>query len=458
MIYSEKNTKQCFCVETQTLCDELYHHKLCQAKSNINKGVQTSPSAVGEYLSLLPETDLKNLVAKGNSIYKELSVSSKISYPKTGILQDDNKVEHLFIINSPQELQNDLEVTGLSWSSSGTILAATYGKCIINDGCSEEKGAIALYDVTSTNHRPVFLEEHYSSLMCVAAHPCLALVFAVGSYDGQVLVYDFNRDIPLLCSSKIDNYYHNDIIKNLKWKHLNKKEWVVVSICDDGKVLCWATSNMFLYPLLGQCVMQDKSLEIKEKVGGSFVAPTDEFSCIVGTNSGLLFHIDLESYLSPFSGKGNSPVSMKWSSNALRAISNVLRTNLKEVIHIIESKAKDDDKRGIDLGAVYAPKIESKILFPTVCSFIYKAHIGAVKSIDYCPINRRLFLTCGIDGELRIYATHCKTPCLTLEPTNSTQIFPRVPILDAKFCKSGKVSIYFKVSFRDMQIIIFPTP
>ena len=34
---------------------------------------------------------------------------------------------------------------------------------------------------------------------------------------------------------------------------------------------------------------------------------------------------------------------MNWSSNAIRAISNVSKSNSNAVIHIIESKAKDDD-------------------------------------------------------------------------------------------------------------------
>ncbi len=73
-----------------------------------------------------------------------------------------------------------------------------------------------------------------SCLMCVSCHPEMPSVVAGGSFNGEVLVWDTNRDEPLVASSRIDDYFHREAITQVSWFFdLHRKEYLVrvVLVC-----------------------------------------------------------------------------------------------------------------------------------------------------------------------------------------------------------------------------------
>lgn len=49
--------------------------------------------------------------------------------------------------------------------------------------------------------------------------------------------------------------------------------------------------------------------------------------------------------------------------------------------------------------------------------FQYAAHIGAVRSVDFSPFNRNLFLSAGEDGSVKLFHAFNSQPLLLWEPT-----------------------------------------
>lgn len=87
---------------------------------------------------------------------------------------------------------------------------------------------------------------------CLSFHPKKPSVFAVGTYIGEVLLYDFSRkEEPLLGKSIVDDYFHKDCITRISWWAYRppgrpETNHNLLSLGSDGKILLWEVPNAAL--------------------------------------------------------------------------------------------------------------------------------------------------------------------------------------------------------------------
>ena len=446
-------------INTAQLVDGLYCHNSCQTSESLSEqGVQTKPLFQNNCSYSLTSLDVTRASRELIDFLAKTAplVLEELELPQFPILQSQRSKRGKAIlekcIDIPSKL-NGLEVTGIDWNTSGSLLVVSYGILCTDAAWSKDQGGIALFDFhpNRTNENKLetrFVEEHCCSMMCVAAHPKHPSIFAFGNYSGQVLLYDFDKDIPFVSNSRLDEYCHNNAVISISWKFINSQEWVIISLCTSGKMLVWSPSNL-KHPLQGHHIELLSDSKKNIPLGGATFKVSVNDYCIVGTESGILINVDV---IKPLSTKLSSMnTSLKWSTNAIRAISRVSSGKINNIIARIESKAVKDKKRGVDFATVYSSQIEPHVLFPTSHIQSYKPHIGQVTAIDFCPGNQSLFVTSGTDGELRLYFDSESEPQLTLDPSKQTTVFSRNALYDTKFNKTGSVSFYISsVNIKDV--------
>jgi hypothetical protein len=71
-------------------------------------------------------------------------------------------------------------------------------------------------------------------------------------------------------------------------------------------------------------------------------------------------------------------------------------------IHV-ENFCKYKGKNEIDMPDIFNSKPDIRKLYPNNISFAFEGHLGPVYGISYSPFHRNLFLTCSLDGSMRLY-------------------------------------------------------
>mmetsp|Transcript_41796 Transcript_41796/g.50114 ORF Transcript_41796/g.50114 Transcript_41796/m.50114 type:complete len:608 (-) Transcript_41796:290-2113(-) len=345
--------------------------------------------------------------------------------------------------------QNTLEVTGISWGSSGVLLAATFGKIGCDWASTSSDGVFAVWDLSARifrPDRPVYRIRHNSSLTCVAAHPEYPSVFGSGSSCGEVLLYDLTEENPAVGCSKFDGYIHKEMIVAVVWSYcIRERNWQLCSMSKDGKIMFWNRKNDFKYPLRGIDLVGDE----KDRIGlvgfNSLTAPlkkSHQGDFFVGGEDGKVIKV------SPIDQAQHRPqkctcATMKWSTSALQALSRVPQSERNNYVNLVEQKAKATKKRGVDLGSFYSTRLPSSFVFPLGRKFAYADHAGSVSSVDKSPFHRNLFLSCGADGEVKVYSIFRENPLLVMYPPTANRTLSKDPlqylcarVMDAKFSQS----------------------
>ncbi|CAN0328585.1 unnamed protein product, partial [Scytosiphon promiscuus] len=117
-------------------------------------------------------------------------------------------------------LQQALQATGVDWSPTGSVIAASFGRNDIAGWC-DSPGAVATWNIfrrgfaEEEDHAPDVILDHNSCLMCVSCHPLSPAIIAAGSFNGEVVVWDTSKDEPLLATTKIDDLYHREPVTSV---------------------------------------------------------------------------------------------------------------------------------------------------------------------------------------------------------------------------------------------------
>ena len=54
-------------------------------------------------------------------------------------------------------------------------------------------------------------------LTSVAFHPTDPLLLAGGTLNGEIYLWNIDKEEPLVCKSDVDEYYHRESIQSLIW-------------------------------------------------------------------------------------------------------------------------------------------------------------------------------------------------------------------------------------------------
>ncbi|XP_042891158.1 cytoplasmic dynein 2 intermediate chain 2-like [Penaeus japonicus] len=83
-------------------------------------------------------------------------------------------------------------VSGIDWSCTGSVIAVAYGWSSHDDWC-DHKSAVAVWNINRSDfdaNQPERVIDVSSCVASLAFHPTNPAVFAIGTFSGEVLVYD----------------------------------------------------------------------------------------------------------------------------------------------------------------------------------------------------------------------------------------------------------------------------
>lgn len=137
-------------------------------------------------------------------------------------------------------------------------------------------------------------------LTSVAFHPTDPLLLAGGTLNGEIYLWNIDKEEPLVCKSDVDEYYHRESIQSLIWVRQQSMTTLVVntslvSCSTDGKILVWRVEDKLRYPVKGHLLARRKGDEMQVIGGTSLdkVSVMEDNTFIVGTEGGALFRCNI---------------------------------------------------------------------------------------------------------------------------------------------------------------------
>lgn len=231
-------------------------------------------------------------------------------------------------------------------------------------------------------------------------------IVAAGSFSGEVLIWNTAlNDEVLVASTSIGDYFHREPISKLVWIYdVDSKDYRLASISGDGKVLIWTLKNKMKHPIRG-FLLANKSESNSIPMGGTSIAvnPTNKstIQMVIGSEGGALFRCS-----APRNSNGKASFDTsgrKWSSSAKRVVESVNAKDKPDVVRHIVSYAKQQGIRDIDLSTLYASKPPMELMYSNAVDFNFERHTGPVNDLSWSPFHRNLFLSCSVDGSIRLH-------------------------------------------------------
>ncbi|OXB72170.1 UNVERIFIED_CONTAM: hypothetical protein H355_000887 [Colinus virginianus] len=150
----------------------------------------------------------------------------------------------LHSLSYPAAREQLLQVTGVSWNATGSVVACSYGR--MNDGdWGTEKSYVCTWNLDRRRldpQRPDLVVDAASSVMCLAFHPSQPSLIAGGLFSGEVVVWDTSKaEDPLVWRTGMTDDTHTDPVYQVLWlpeaEHGNHIQ--LLSASTDGKILRW---------------------------------------------------------------------------------------------------------------------------------------------------------------------------------------------------------------------------
>lgn len=336
--------------------------------------------------------NLFDVECEGNRIETGLSANDLL----IGLLEGQ-RVE----ARKPNKVQ--LQCTAVSWNATGSMIGVTYGRNDISGWCNDP-GALCIWNLfskTFNGSNPELVLDHASCLMSVAFHPVIPSLVAVGSFNGEVILWDLTLPEHALYSSPIIEYSHKEAVTQLTWIQTAAADgWQLMSIGADGKVLFWSMSNRFVCPVRGFLLSR----------GGGSGRNKDTAS----TSSRRQYPMSYGISAAAFSSTANISTRPTWLILGQEG-GSLVRTHVQRLT-TPSTVITPETLRSM-------PQVDD--LYPSLRTledgFTFQAHIGAVTAIDWSPFNRNLFLTCGADGLIQLCHVLVQQPLRRFEPAASQQ-------------------------------------
>ncbi|KAI8806198.1 hypothetical protein BJ742DRAFT_855417 [Cladochytrium replicatum] len=226
-----------------------------------NHTIKTQTESVSPKISKIDvdEASLVSFLSRVEKITSKQLLANLTSKAFNGwqVSWEDN-VESVSMVRAIQTPRNAkslaLEIVDIAWNASGSILAAGYGKKDHEAWCAHE-GLVCGFRVgrersDSTNEPPLFSFETQTCVTVLSFHPSRRTLLAVGTFAGEVLLYETDdKECSLIGSSKIESSTHCEPISKILWVDGPKRETQILSVGSDGKILLWDMSNQLQKPI-----------------------------------------------------------------------------------------------------------------------------------------------------------------------------------------------------------------
>ncbi|XP_063792522.1 cytoplasmic dynein 2 intermediate chain 2 isoform X1 [Pseudophryne corroboree] len=292
--------------------------------------------------------------------------------------EQNPQVSCLHSLQYPEALAKQLEVTSVTWNSTGSVIACSYGR--LGDGdWSTEKSYVCTWNLDrrffNPDH-PDTVVDVPSSVMCLAFHPSQPSLIAGGLFNGEVLVWDTSRtDDPLIGRTGLSIDSHMDAVYQVSWlQDLPQAHRLqVLSISSDGRILVWQMEKE------GQLVLLDGFALIAQQIpSNTKINKHGRGDTAVGVTCLSYSHFDPSLFIVGVEGG----YLLKCSSAAqTAALTNVA----------------------------------SSVPLKAPAQFTFSPQGGPVHCVDCSPFHRNLFLSAGTDGHAHLYSMLQERPLSSLQ-------------------------------------------
>ena len=297
-------------------------------------------------------------------------------------VSSDKKTEPVFTLSHrpPADAEADIPVTALTWSATGSVVAAGYGRLDHVDMCWH-KSFLSTWNVDRHASRAVSPDRSVvveSCVMSLAFHPERAVLLTGGVYNGNVHVWDLGReDEPRVASTILLQFGHTDPVNAIEWIEApgksRLKQYNILSLGGEGRVVIWELDlakkslvPMFHSTLVTSCI--PKSMRVSkgkalDRVGISCAGLSREDSKVflVGAESGNVFKCSLHSVV-------------------------LRKRSLTEVA-----------------------------LEENIVTLAFAPHVGPVYAVSSSPFHRNMFLSCSTDATLSVFSMLDTDPLLRVD-------------------------------------------
>jgi WD40 repeat protein len=275
---------------------------------------------------------------------------------------------------APFLVDQERHITGLSWNASGSLIAAGYGRVDTVAWCAE-RGYVAVWNISKRDleaNVPHFTLETDSYVTAVSFHPTQSYIIAVGTYNGEILLWNLsekgNPSSSLACANT-----PREPITKLQWLQ-NMQEpreshrYILCSASQEGKVMFWLPSEK-LADARSSYEVQNKKRQVVGVLSMSFA-------------------------------RSSASTSRGGPSANVPGLDNLMLL-------------------GVETGEVFRtkPGVTAARQGNQLQVESFDPHRGPVHAVDCSPFFRNLFLTCSSDGSAKIFNSLERTALMELEPS-----------------------------------------
>ncbi|XP_028827486.1 cytoplasmic dynein 2 intermediate chain 2 [Denticeps clupeoides] len=321
----------------------------------------------------------------------------------------DETVSCVHRLQHPDAQSRGLQVTSVSWSCTGSVIACAFGRTD-NGDWSTERSCVCTWNLDRSSFNPKksdLVVDVPCPVMCLCFHPTRPSLIAGGLYSGEVMVWDTSRtQDPVLAQTGMSPDTHREPVCQVHWVPGTRKvELDVLSAGSGGRVLQWSVditeSKLVLgtgYALVRQQVPLMSTLS-KVKGGN-----------MVGITSLALSLWDLDSFL--VGSEGGMVLKCSFSSQTVAAV----------------------------------PPHGESVTLRAPAQFSFSPQSGPVHSLHCSPFHRNLFLSVGTDGMAHLHSLLQPEPLLSLRVSESyvfaVRWSPTRPLVFAAATGQGLVQIF----------------
>ena len=196
-------------------------------------------------------------------------------------------------------LDNNYQVTSISWNCKGSTIAVAYGKMDHTTWC-EHQSVVSIYHPFRREFDPFQPAINIDANNCVTEvtfHPTDPLCLAGGTMNGEIYIWDLEKEDHKRYVSEIDEYYHREAITKLLWVRQESLTTMaittsLISTSTDGKILVWRLSDKLEFPVKGHLLAKKKEGGETAIIGGTAldkVCINEDNTYFVGTEGGQVF-------------------------------------------------------------------------------------------------------------------------------------------------------------------------
>lgn len=266
-----------------------------------------------------------------------------------------------------------MEVTSLSWSSTGGSIAVAYGS-MKHMAWGQTKSYLCVWNIDRSQvhlHKADHKLELESSIQTVSFHPTQTALLAAGLFSGIVLIWDLTKDEAVYSKES-----HEDPVTSVCWLEPRSRKFLnLLSASTDGKLIVWEHK-------LSKISQDEKHLN-----------PIKSFRIRAGT-------------IRSSGAKGIGSVGITCCAVAITVKDGIEFTTGDERVLVA----------GCENGAIVKCDVDEQSTDDDPVKFLYKGHLGPVYSIDWSPFHRHVFLTCSTDQRCRFYHALHASPLREFTP------------------------------------------